>query len=466
MSNSNTSNVVGLVFGGAGLTCLVASLRNPAMEGRNIGIGLGTLFLVLGLVFLIAGFSAIAHRRKFGSASLRVTKPAAIIGSRLAGVLEVPKGIRRDDRFKFRLTCTRITHTPGSGANRRNSESREPLWIGEEILHPTSSRPDGSMELPFTFTIPAGLPGSWEDYPRIEWQIDITAAVSGLDFRESFPVTVSEKTEPETFAPNESDPQIRAASNHRTGSSPFQPQPDWSAGRIEADRRVGPIWPGMTGIGFVPLQFAGVLASAPKVAGLVRRIISALIMFVVIGSMGSMFFQGHGLQFLESLPETIFNLLDGSIWFATALGGVLALTAGLTIWHRSWHLQRFGISFLRLETLPVRAGTPMKGILEIPRSVVPKNGFSFRLLRARTRWFGGRFFGPAAQTGWTGEWTTFQGNEPRGESTEVPFVLPVPSELPEFDNDEIPWQWYVEVSAPVPGLDYIARFVVPVQHVR
>lgn len=465
-ANSLLAIVIGLAFGGAGLACLIGSLRNAEMEGRNIGIGMGSVFLVIGLLFLIGGIMAIVHRRKFGIASLRLTRPAARIGGRFAGVLEAPTGILSDDRFKVRLTCTRITRTHRRRSDRQDSVSRESLWIGEQILRPAGTRPDGGMELPFTFTIPARLPESCEAYPMVEWRVDVTASVPGLDFRESFPVTVSDGPGPEPFATDESSLPSRGDSIQQPGSSPFQAQPDWAAGRIEADRRVGPVWPGMAGIGVVPLGAAGFLAAAPNVAGRVYRVLSALGMIAMVAFMALMFTRGHGMQFLDSIPAAISNLLQGWIWVAAAMGGGFAVTAGLTTWHRYWHLHRFGISFLRLATLPVKAGTTMKGALEIPRSVVPKGGFSFRLLRTRTRWFGGRFFGPAAETGWTGEWIAFEGYDPGDESTEVPFELPVPAQLPESGRGEVPWLWYVEVSAAVPGLDYIARFIVPVQHAR
>ena len=466
MTNANSliGTVVGLVFGGAGLACLIGSLRSVKMEGRNIGIVLGSVFLVIGVLFLIGVITAIVHRRKFGIASLRLTRPEARIGGRLAGVLEVPTGILRDDRFKVRLTCTRITRTHQRGANRQDSVSRESLWTGEQILRPAPKRPGGGMELPLTFTIPAGLPESCGDYyPMIEWRVDVTASVPGLDFRESFPVTVSDRADPEPFATDEINLPSRGVSKHPTGGSPFQAQPDWAAGRIEADRRV---WPGMAGIGIVPLGAAGFLAAARNVARRLHRILSALVIIVVVGYIASAFTRGHGLDFLESIPGALSRLPQGWTWVAAAMGGGFAVTAGLTTWHRYWHLHRFGISFLRFATLPVRAGTTMKGFLEIPRSVVPKDGFSFRLLRVRTRWFGGRIFGPAAETGWTGDWITFEGYDPGDESTEVPFELPVPAQLPESGRGEAPWHWYVEVSAAVPGLDYIARFIVPVQHVR
>ncbi|MEN9676969.1 MAG: hypothetical protein RIS76_2865 [Verrucomicrobiota bacterium] len=459
--------VVSLVFGGAGLACLIGSLRSVKMEGRNMGIVLGSVFLVIGVLFLIGVITAIVHRRKFGIASLRLTQPAARIGGLLAGVLEVPTGILRDHRFKVRLTCTRITRTHQRGGDRQDSLSRESLWIGEQIQRPALKRPDGGMELPLTFTIPAGLPKSCDDaYPRVEWRVDVTASVPGLDFRESFPVQVSDGSDAEPFATDERNLPSRSVLKHPTGSSPFQAQPDWAAGRIEADRRVGPVWPGMAGIGTVPLGAAGFLAAARNVARHLHRILSALVIFVVVAFIASTFTRGHGLDFLESIPAMLPSLMHGWMWVAAPVGGCLVLAAGLTTWHRYWHLHRFGISFLRLATLPIQAGTTMKGTLEVPRSVVPQGGFSFRLLRVRTRWFGGGIVGPAAETGWKGDWITFEGYAPGDESTEVPFELPVPAQLPESGRGEVPWQWYVEVSAAVPGLDFIARFIVPVQHVE
>ena len=465
-ANSLTAAVVSLVFGGGGLACLIGSLRSVNMEGRNIGIVLGSVFLGLGLLFLIGGIMAFVHRRKFGVASIRLTGPDTRIGGRLAGVLEVPKGVLTDDRFKLRLTCTRITVTRQGGSGRSNSESRESLWTGEEILRPAGKRPDGRMELPFAFVLPAGLPKSREANPRIEWCVNVTASVPGLDFRESFPVQVSDGADAEPFATDESRSPIRGDSIHRTGSTPFQAQPDWAAGRIEADRRVGPVWPGMPGIGIVPLGAAGLLAAVPKVARRLRHIASALVILVVVALIASAFTRGPGLDFQDSIFAMLPRLQNVWMWVAAPVGGCFVVAAGLTTWHRQWHLHRFGISFLRLATLPVKASTTMNGVLEIPRSVVPRGGFSFRLLRTRTRWFGGRFFGPAAETGWTGDWITFQGSDPGDQSTRVPFKLPVPAQLPESDQGEVPWQWYVEVSAAVPGLDYIARFIVPVQPAR
>ena len=110
--------VVGLVFGEAGLAGLIGSLRSVKMEGRNMGIGMGSLFLAIGLLFLIGGIMAFVYRRKFGIASLRLTQPATRIGGLLAGVLEVPTGNLRDHRFKVSLTCTRITRIT-RGSNRK-----------------------------------------------------------------------------------------------------------------------------------------------------------------------------------------------------------------------------------------------------------------------------------------------------------------------------------------------------------
>lgn len=229
---------------------------------------------------------------------------------------------------------------------------------------------------------------------------------------------------------------------------------------------MGPVWPGMPGIGIVPLGAAGLLAAVPNVARRARHIVSALVMLVVVALIASAFTRGHGLDFLDSILASVPGRMNGWIWVAAPVGGCFVVAVGLTTWHRHWHLHRFGISFLRLATLPVKAGTTMKGTLEIPRSVVPRGGFSFRLLRTRTRWFGGHLFGPAAETGWTGDWITFEGYDPGDQSTRVPFKLPVPAQLPESGRGEVPWHWYVEVSAAVPGLDYIARFIVPVQPAR
>ncbi len=462
-SSSLVAFTVGLVFGGGGLACLIGGFRIVEKEGRNIGFVVGSVFLVIGLLFLIGGGMVLAHRRKFGMASIRLTGPGARIGGRLAGVLEVPKGVLTDDRFKLRLTCTRVTITRHGGSDRANSESRESLWIGEQIQHPDGKRPDGRLELPFAFVIPAGLPESCETNPRIEWCIDATASVPGLDFRESFPLQVSDGSDAGSLAMDESSPPIRGDSIHPRGSTPFQAQPDWAAGRIEADRRVGPVWPGMPGIGIVPLGAAALLAAVPNVARRLQHIVSALVMIVVVAFIALAFTRGHGLDSVDSIFAMLPSLLNGWIWVVAPVSGCIIVAAGLTAWHRQWHLHRFGISFLRLATLPVQAGTTMKGTLEIPRSVVPRGGFSFRLLRTRTRWFGGRFFGPAAETSWTGDWITFQGSDRGDASTEVAFELPVPAQMTESGRGEVPWHWYVEVSAAVPGLDYIARFIVPVQ---
>jgi hypothetical protein len=455
----------GLIFGGAGLACLLASLLKADMQGRNIGIGLGSVFLAIGLLLLIGGILSFVHRRKFGVASLRLAQSPVCIGGRLAGVLEVPSGIVHADRFKLRLTCSRVNYKRRSGGG-AVSEAPESLWIGEQVLPTGPAQPDGSLELPFSFAIPPGLPQSFEDYPRIEWRLNVTAAVPGLDFRESFAVPVCAEPGPEPFTLDELPRPSRDFRDHRPGDSPYQPPPDWVAGRIEADGRVGPVWPGTAGIGVVPLGAAGWLAAAPEFANQFRRNLTFAGALVMGAFLVSMFTGGDGLQFLSGLPQAYSMLVERLVWVAVAFGAGFAVIAGLRTWHRYWHLHRFGISFLRVATLPVKPGSAMRGALEIPRPVHAVGGFSFRLILAQTRWFGGNLFGPAAKTGWTGEWIAFEGHDPGNQATEVPFELAVPSDLPESGSGDGGWQWYVEVSASAPGLDYIARFLVPVQSAR
>jgi len=322
-ANSLTAAVVSLAFGGGGLACLIGSLRSVNMEGRNIGIGMGSLFLALGLLFFIGGIMAFVHRRKFGMVSIRLTGPATRIGGRLAGVLEVPKGVLTDDRFKLRLTCTRVTVTRQGDSDHADSESRESLWTGEEILRPAGKRPDGRVKLPFAFVLPAGLPKSGEANPRIEWCVNVAASVPGLDFRESFPLQVSDESDAEPFATDESSPPIRGDSIHPRGSTPFQAQPAWAAGRIEADRRVGPVWPGMPGIGIVPRGAAGLLAAVPNVARRLQHIVSALVILVLVALIASAFTRGHGLDFLDSILTTLPSLLNRWIWVVAPVGGCI-----------------------------------------------------------------------------------------------------------------------------------------------
>ncbi|MFW6039903.1 MAG: hypothetical protein ACOC9N_02370 [Gemmatimonadota bacterium] len=183
-------------LGAAGM----ALFMDDATTVRNVAVGAA---LVAG------GFVVRAVRRrmrlaKFGGGHLVLAHSPAYLGGVLDGEVEsgVPVGDAPADGFRVRLRCVHRweeTSRAGSRDGRRTYRRRDVLW--EDVRH-TRGRaivddrehgdPDARLAIPLNFRLPADRPattlgGSGEG---IAWEVEITAAMPGLDYRAVFEVPV------------------------------------------------------------------------------------------------------------------------------------------------------------------------------------------------------------------------------------------------------------------------------------
>lgn len=134
---------------------------------------------------------------------------------------------------------------------------------------------------------------------------------------------------------------------------------------------------------------------------------------------------------------------------------------GLLVWavRATIRRGRYGTSVLELGTLPAAVGHALEGTVRTPAGLRPAGGFRVVLSCIRHTTSGsGRSRSTSESILWQEEHRA-----PAGAlSVPIAFALPadaVPSDPPGGDDRTL---WRLELSAEVPGVDYAARFEVPV----
>ena len=134
---------------------------------------------------------------------------------------------------------------------------------------------------------------------------------------------------------------------------------------------------------------------------------------------------------------------------------------GLLVWaiRATVRRRRYGMSVLELGTLPAVVGHALEGTVRTPAGLRPAEGFRVVLscIRRVTRG-SGRNRSTSESILWQDEHRTAAG----GLGVPVAFAIPpdaAPSD-PHRGNDRTLWR--LELSAEVPGVDYVSRFEVPV----
>jgi len=134
--------------------------------------------------------------------------------------------------------------------------------------------------------------------------------------------------------------------------------------------------------------------------------------------------------------------------------GLLAWAARATLRRR-----RYGTSVLELETLPAAIGHALEGTVRTPAELRPAEGFRVVLsCIRRVRTGSGRNRSTSESILWQEERRVPAG----GLGVPIAFALPsdaVPADPGRGDERTL---WRLELSAEVPGVDYVSRFEVPV----
>lgn len=142
------------------------------------------IFPVAGIGLMIWAFRQTLNWRRFGTTLLEMDPFPGAIGGDAGGTVELRLAYNPKHRFHVTLTCHHVyTRRRGDG----NETVRDVQWQDEQLaevqpgLHGT--------RLHFLFKPPADLPdSSADDAGRYEWNVQISASLTGTDFDRSWEV--------------------------------------------------------------------------------------------------------------------------------------------------------------------------------------------------------------------------------------------------------------------------------------
>ncbi|HEY8470330.1 MAG TPA: hypothetical protein VIL18_11840 [Longimicrobiales bacterium] len=164
--------------------------------GATVGV-LAAIFVIIAGALLVYALTMRRHRRKFGRSQLVLERTPAFLGDVLSG--EVESGIREDTAplrgFHIRLRCVHRWKELRRGTGGTTGDTIRRLDVLCEAEQWTDGRvraEDGGLSIPVRFELPADqppttLPAGGEG---IVWQLEVTAEMDGLDYREEFEVPV------------------------------------------------------------------------------------------------------------------------------------------------------------------------------------------------------------------------------------------------------------------------------------
>jgi hypothetical protein len=138
---------------------------------------------------------------------------------------------------------------------------------------------------------------------------------------------------------------------------------------------------------------------------------------------------------------------------------LLAVTLGILAVIRN---RKFGRSVFKMSTVPGLIGGKLEGIIEVGTRLEPPEGFDVRLLCLNISRSGKH---TRRRKLWE-QRHTVRSSAPVDDPTHsaIPVSFTIPADCPETDDtnpaDQISWQ--LEARAEVPGVNYLARFEVPV----
>lgn len=166
-------------------------------------IGGGAEYLVLffpgvGVLVLALALRALLQARKYGRSVFVLETNPGVIGRSLQGFVETTVETAPPDGVEVRLRCERrrrsrrTSHrSPRRGRNR--STQTTTLWQDHVTVEPLElTRGIGGIRIPVSFELPADVPpyNDADPYDTITWRLDVTAAVPGIDYGDSFDVPV------------------------------------------------------------------------------------------------------------------------------------------------------------------------------------------------------------------------------------------------------------------------------------
>ena len=145
-------------------------------------------FPAIGVGFVWSVVKDTLHKQKYGVSSLVMETMPGRLGEPLRAHVRTPLRVDRlpDEGIQVQVSCYRRKLRNGRG--QMILQWQEDEYVGEQAL---SHGSDG-LEVPVAFDLPADQPPSTpkETAKRILWEVDVTAAVSGLNYDVSFEIPV------------------------------------------------------------------------------------------------------------------------------------------------------------------------------------------------------------------------------------------------------------------------------------
>ncbi len=165
------------------------------------------------------------------------------------------------------------------------------------------------------------------------------------------------------------------------------------------------------------------------------------------------------------LPEEILEKAN----YAALLGLLFPLVGiGLLVWaiRQTIELKKFGQSVFRLATVPGVIGGTLEGTIAVPSHFNPGQDFDLTLSGINRRVTGsGKNQSTTEEILWQDTATgakAYAQSEAMGAGIPVKFAIPSECRQTDETNPRNAILWRLEVHAAVPGVDYHARFEVPV----
>ena len=132
--------------------------------------------------------------------------------------------------------------------------------------------------------------------------------------------------------------------------------------------------------------------------------------------------------------------------------------------HELLRRQRYGVATFELATLPAPLGRVLAGHVRVGRGMTPNREITLSLRAIhRTVTRTGKGTSTKEEILWEDR-RTLPGAVPEAEGVAIPVAIPIPRNAPETSSSDPRDQilWRLELSSTAPGVDFLARFEVPV----
>lgn len=165
---------------------LLSILSEQLGQRFNPWLVLPLLCPILGLVWIAMLIYTTLRASKFGDSYFELAGETGVVGGQLAGVVRIPAAVDASQGFCVRLTALEFIQRP-------KHSSTEALWQEEQFVSQPLVDPAGrTTAVPVLFAVPFDAPEtSGADGNRnIHWELEVSAATSGVDYLAQFAVPV------------------------------------------------------------------------------------------------------------------------------------------------------------------------------------------------------------------------------------------------------------------------------------